>query len=250
MINDVRLRSRARTPQQLASSTITMTSRGFRLPSTQGRSAAEDVLRFDHGVAPSTELPRKVEPKKKEVVIEEDDDSSDPYGLGSGGGYDIFGNKIDDDDEVVVSSNEPQVPTPEVEVPKPKAEAPKKKVPTKKVPMMAWHRTAMDEVVVLPVEATVVDEHETGKWNGRLKVPAGIVISKGSKPSAATEEMVEISADCFEVEPVDAMRKAIEKWRQSQISSNPIARYPPGRPPGSSSTGDTIVSACSAQRQT
>ncbi len=188
------------------------------------------VLRFDHGVAPSTETPKKHVPtrKKEEVVVDKEEDDDDGYVFGSDA-YDIFADHSSDVsvDNSVGNSNAPVIQLPPQQ--EPKKEVPAKGVPVTKAPMMAWHRSARDEIVVLPVTAIYFDEHDTGRWNAKLTVPAGIEISKGKELSKAKSETVDYYAPAFEGEPVDAVRRAIELWRQDMISSKPQCDYPQGR---------------------
>lgn len=179
------------------------------------------VLRFDHGVAPSTEMAKKHVPtRKKEVVVEQEDDDSGMYDFD----LEALGNNIPTVSNVQGGGQQAQVV-----VEQPKEEVPKKGVPTTKVPMMAWHRSAQDEGLALPVTAIYFDEHDTGRWNAKLTVPQTIHISMGKELSKPSVETVDYYAPAFEGEPVDAMRKAIEMWRQDMISSKPKCTYPQGR---------------------
>lgn len=193
------------------------------------------VLRFDHGVAPSTESPKKHVPTRPKAVAVEANDSDSPI---SDDGYDIWGNKFDEDDDdggaaadqgVLGVMGVPVASVAQPLAPAPKKEVPAKGVPTTKAPMMAWHRTATDEIVVLPITALYFDEHDTGRWNAKLTVPAGIELSKGKEVSKASAETVDYYAAAFEGEPVDAIRRVLELWRQDMISSAPQCDYPQGR---------------------
>lgn len=167
------------------------------------------VLRFDHGVAPSTKLPKPHEPKRKKEQEppskKEEEDSSDE---------DLF---VDMEELLLKSSQQPKDVVPKLEQQKPQEK--KRTCPVEKVPVEAWHRTAMDEIEMLDVEAEVFDEHDTGKWNAELRVPV----------APKSKERHPFYAKVFASEPVEAMRAAIELWRLNQVSSSPKCKFPQGR---------------------
>jgi hypothetical protein len=196
------------------------------------------VLRFDHGVAPTTDLPKRAKPPEPSSSSSHDSDNSngkdkdtdsepeiDFFGID----FDSIGTvKHDVAPETDISHSggaklsEPSSSSSKKEEPPKKAL--NKDVPTQKVPIMAWHRRANDDITVLRVQAYCIDEHKTGKWNARLYIPAVL-----EDRECSISEMVEFNANCFEDQPVDAMRHAIEMWRTNQISQSPRCAFPQGR---------------------